>query len=180
MDILIPWNSLEIHGIQGSSFHGILKTFSKEFHGKWIFMEIDGDISMEFHGSAWRDFRGISWSVSIEFHGNCVLILHGIPWRIFHGIPWRFFTRERPVFLACAKKPKWAWLFCAPQNWSPVGHCITTTRKSWNITSQAIWAKLHDVSKGFCYEFFNPGQSSRIQLIQPKVDNIIVRNNICC
>ena len=83
-----------IHGIQGSSFHGILNTFSKEFHGKWIFMEIDGhismeitkDISMEFHGSAWRDFRGISWNVSMEFHGNCVLILQGIPWNFF---PWK-------------------------------------------------------------------------------------------
>ena len=48
---------------------------------------------------------------------------------------------------ACAKRPKWAWLFCAAQNWSPVGHYITTTRKSWNITSQAISAKLYDVRK---------------------------------
>ena len=49
-------------------------------------MELTKDISMEFHGSAWRDFRGISWNVSMEFHGNCVLILHGIPWNFF---PWK-------------------------------------------------------------------------------------------
>ena len=29
-------------------------------------MEITKDVSMEFHGSAWRDFREISWNVSME------------------------------------------------------------------------------------------------------------------
>ena len=56
----------------------------------WNSMEITKDISMEFHGSAWRDFCGISWNVSMEFHGNRVLLLHGNAWTNFLRIPWKF------------------------------------------------------------------------------------------
>lgn len=65
-------------------------------------MEIDGDISMEFHGSAWRFpwnfmecFHGIPWKLcpnptsnSMEMHGQISLEFHrnqclNPPWNFF-------------------------------------------------------------------------------------------------
>ena len=86
-----------IHGIQGSSFHGILKTFSKEFHGKWIFMEIDGHISVEFHGNHKRHFHGIPWKCMERFPWNFMECFHGIPWKLCPNPPWNsmeFFSME--------------------------------------------------------------------------------------
>ena len=77
-----------IHGIQGSSFHGILKTFSKEFHGKWIFMEIDGHISVEFHGNHKRHFHGIPWKCMERFPWNFMECFHRIPWKLCPNPPW--------------------------------------------------------------------------------------------
>ena len=86
-----------IHGIQGSSFHGILNTFSKEFHGKWIFMEIDGHISVEFHGNHKRHFHGIPWKCMERFPWNFMECFHGIPWKLCPNPPWNsmeFFPME--------------------------------------------------------------------------------------
>ena len=78
-----PWNNR-----WSSFFYGVAWNFSMKFHGKCrnpSMENIDGEISMEFHGNWCRNppWQPLSWN-SMEID---VLILHKIP------IPWRFFTR---------------------------------------------------------------------------------------